>query len=525
MSAVALVCSVLAIAPPAVEPRGPSVLAPEELGRTKEPDRSLTFIGYFLTRAEVTNVAPTNDLFKGQVVGRLFGPNTTSTSSDKAFFFEQRFIPYFVYEPDITGDRARLRASFELDWTFGDTSNGAGGNFGSAISADQVNLQTQNLAIEVDIARGWSFNLGLQRLYDTVLDPYRTPVNRMQYTGERLAFWGTDAVGLRVQGREGEQRFDFGAYLLYENLIQRDDDVVLLEAGTDRHLGKTWHVGATFRYLRDSSQGQGGVGILGQGPDSQLADYMGAYRFTIPDETEQWRAHFAWLGVNTSYNPLFEAGRWAASGFAVGNFGQVSADVPGPASGFYKLANVLGLAANARVGFKYGRTDADHLAADLIYTSGDANGLEDGTYSGVVTGNTWAAPGAIFTSHGAYLLMPHANVVNRYYAAVADISNAGFGLMAATLNLSGDIIRNRLAAKLGGAAGASPVQPLGGGRFIGAELNARVSWTIRPFLDLEAHAAHLWLGDFYDSFETVVGEGPRPRNPWTAFLTLKWLMI
>jgi hypothetical protein len=431
-----------------------------------------------------------------------------------------------MVEPRLTNKKARLRASFEIDWTFGDTSNSTGGNFGSAINADQVNLQTQNLAVEIDLFRSWSLNLGLQRLYDSGLDPYRTAVDQMMLTGERLAFWGTDAVGATLHGTELGQRFEIGAYQLYENFIQEDDDVALFTFATDRHIFRTWHVGGTFRYLRDTSQGEGGISILGQGPDSQLAEYMGAYRFTIPDSVEAWRAHFVWPGLNTSYNPQLTAGRIGASAFAVANFGQIVAAIPNQPGDFQKLTNVAGVAANARVAVRYGRSPRDHVAADVLYTSGDANGLEDGTYSGVITGNTWGGPGAIFASHGAYLLMPHATVVNRFYAAVPDISNAGYGLTAATLGVSYDIVKNKLAARMGGAVGRSNVQPLGGGNFIGAELNGNIAWRIRPLLDLEAHGAWMKLGDWFDSPEIVTApQATRPQDPWTVFLALKWLII
>lgn len=515
----------------ALPPPAPTTAAQENieaLGRTKKPDRQLQFFGYFLTRAEMTNISPENDLFKGQIIGRLFGPNTTTTSADRAVFIEQRFLPIFIYEPRLTNHKARLRAAFELDWTFGDSSYGTGGNFGGGFNADQVNLQTQNVEIEIDLPRrGWSLNVGLQRLYDSAYNPYTTPVSTLMDTGERLAFWGSDAVGATLYGRERDWRFKAGAYQLYENNIQQDDDVSLFELAVDRHILKSWHVGGTLRYLRDTSDGEGGLGILGQGPDSQLADYMGTYRFTIPDDVEEWRGHFAWAGLNTNYNTGFAAGRFSASGFGVLNLGQIVTSITDQPGDFQKLTNVVGFAGNAKVGFKYGRSTNDHVIGELVYSSGDANGLEDGTYSGVVTGNTWGGPGAVFTSTGTYLLMPHANVVNRFYAAALDLSNAGYGLTAGAFSARYDVIRNKLSAKVGVAAGRANVTPLEGKNFMGAEYNLNVNWMIKPMLELGVHAAYLQLGDFYRAPEIVVGSDgtSRPRNPWTTFGTLKWLMF
>ncbi|MCA9655193.1 MAG: hypothetical protein H6712_00125 [Myxococcales bacterium] len=529
--------SLLAWAPPPTAPDPATTTTPEELGRTRRPGKDLTFFGYFFTRAEMTNVSPENDLFKGQIVGRLFGPNTTRTSKDRAVFLEQRFIPFFIYEPKVLSRHARIRASFEIDWTYGDVNNSAGGNFGSAFTADQVNLQTQNVEAEFDVpgTKHWYVDLGLQRLYDTALDPYRTVFEHMTLTGTRLNFWGSDAVGVTVHGLAGGQKIKLGAYQLYENLIQKDDDVALFEAATDRHLGRGVHVGGHVRYLRDASSGAGGVGLLGQGPASPLAGYTGAFRVPIPGGIESYRSHFVWTGADASYNPLLTAGWWGASAYVVGNFGRMLAEDPERPDHYDELFKVRGVAANARVALRYGRTPHDMVSLESAYTSGDADGITDGVYNGVITGNTWGAPGALMTSHGAYLLMPHAYVVNRFYAAVTDPSNLGFGLWSANLNASYDIVPNKLEVKVGGAVARSNIKPLAGERFIGGELNGRITWRLRPLVAIEAHAAHLWLGGFFRSPEVLSASSDEdlaagtpqalPRNPWTAFLSLRWLMV
>ena len=46
---------------------------------------------------------------------------------------------------------------------------------------------------------------------------------------------------------------------------------------------------------------------------------------------------------------------------------------------------------------------------------------------------------------------------------------------------------------------------------------------MRVFMDLELHAAYLWLGDFYDHPEVNGNKMERPMNPWTVFATFKWI--
>ncbi|MEO1266476.1 MAG: hypothetical protein AAFX99_00165, partial [Myxococcota bacterium] len=81
---------------------------PQDLGettheQTTEGDGSqVQFLSLFFTRAEVGNVAPENDLFRGQTVGRLFGPNTTRSSEDeRSYFVEQRLLPFIIVTPDV----------------------------------------------------------------------------------------------------------------------------------------------------------------------------------------------------------------------------------------------------------------------------------------------------------------------------------------------------------------------------------------------------------------------------------------
>ena len=114
----------------------------------RKPLKEFQFLAYFFTQGVFNNIYAKNDLLKGQTVGRLFGGNTTNTGQH-SFYFEQRLIPFIIYQPKLLDGKAILRMSFEIDWTWGDASYGAGGNFGGGFNADQVNLQTQNIELEL----------------------------------------------------------------------------------------------------------------------------------------------------------------------------------------------------------------------------------------------------------------------------------------------------------------------------------------------------------------------------------------
>lgn len=486
--------------------------------------REFQFIAYFFNKMVMNNVFAKNDFLKGQTVGRLFGGNTTTTSGFQTFYFEQRILPFIIYQPKLLDGRALLRMSFEIDWTWGDASYGTGGNFGSAISADQVNIQTQNVELELIPFKRWAVNLGLQRLYDTPYNPYRTFFNTMTYTGYRLAFWGTDAVGISVRHDRDFTRYKAGYYQLYENNIQQKDDVVLYEWMMEKDWTPTWRQGISVWYVNDRGNGEGGVSILGQGLNSLLSFYNGTFRFPLGNTPQEpYKADIYWVGTFWNCNPEFTLGRGLLTGFLVHNFGKVH--VKKKNLGWQKTAGISGFAANLRTGYRYGQTAQDAVTLDLLYTTGDNDTLSDGKYSGIITGNTWGSPAAIFISSGSYLLFSHGNVVNRYIAAIGDLSNMGLGVVGGTANLEKSIIPHKLAIKLGAAAAWSQFAPPRGGRFMGNELNFRLDFRPKVFMNVELHGAYLWLGKFYESSLVNSGADKKPHDPWTVFLDLKWLMF
>ena len=487
----------------------------------EQSNKEFQYIAFFYNHYVNSNIYPTNDFLKGQVIGRLYGQNTTTTSDTlRASYAEQRILPFFIYQPKLFNGRAILRASFEIDFTWGDASYGTGGNFGGGPSGDQVNLQTQNIELELIPASGWAVNIGLQRMYDTPHNPYRTFVDQLLNTSYRLNYWGTDGIGVTVRRDADFYKWKAGIFQLYENSIQRDDDVHMMEFTYQRALGLRWHWGGSLYYVRDRSNGQGGPSILGQGLNSTLNDYNGTFRFGFG--SNDYRADVIWLGTYFSYNQSKMMDNWFMNGYLNYNLGRTELKAndqwdTGP--------SISGLGANLRGGYRYGKTPNDAIWADLIYTTGDEDGLADDQYSGVMTGNTWATPGGLNVAHGGYLLFPHANVVNRYVAAVTDISNLGYGLAGGTINLGHDFIPYKLHGKVGLASAFSNVEPTRGGRFMGLEGNFKIGYQLGVFMELELHAAYLWLGDFYDSPSVNGGSSERPVNPYTSLLVFKWLMF
>lgn len=484
-----------------------------------------TFIGYSFTRTTVSNVTPTNDVLQGQVIGRLYGSNSTNTTDRASFYTEQRFVPFIVYKPDILDGYATFRTLMKIDYTFGDQSYGIGNNRGGGLSGGQINLQTLMANVEIRPPDSkWNAVVGLQRMFDNPMDPNTNTLELAQTTGYKLSFWGTQAVGAAVfADLTPTLKSRFGAYQLWENQISLDDDVYLVMADLKNRATKNWEVGYSLWYLRDAGRNAGGISILGQGLTSALAEYNGAVRLDLRQTgaaTQNYKANLFWAGMNFAYNRDFIDGPWMADGYGILNVGTI--DSVGVTTG--RAGEVLSGAVNAGLHYKYGMTNKDKVWVEGLFTSGDTDGIKDGKVNSILTGNVWGSPVGIYGTHRAFLLFPDPQVVNRYYSAVHDISNMGFGTSAVFVNAQKDFIPNRFSGKVGFAGAISNVAPPKGGNFIGSEINAELKYNLKVFLTLGVSGAYMMNGDFYDSPRVRSSPG-KPDNPWVLFTSLSWLMF
>ncbi len=486
------------------------------------PIREFQFIGYSFTRMTASNVSPTNEILQGQVIGRLFGQNSTNTLAQTSVYVEQRFVPFFVYQPKVLDGFATFRSLFKIDYTWGDQAYGVGNNRGGGLNAGQINLQTLLANVEIRPSDNWNIVVGLQRLFDNVRDPNVTTVQVAQTSGYKLSFWGTQAVGINsFININPATKARLGMFQLWENEIRSDDDVVLWMIDIESRVKPLLELGVDLWYIYDRGKNSGGISVLGQGLNSALAEYNGAFRLRLPGQTQTYTADIFWLGGRIAYNRDFLMGRWWYDLYAITNIGKI--DSVGD-NGSKKAADVFGLALNGQISYKYGMTANDKINMEFLITTGDQNNAMDGKVNSVITGNVYGSPVGIYSNHRAYLLFPDPQVVNRYYSAVHDISNMGYGVTALFTNYMRDWIPNKLNTKMGLAMAFSNVIPKGGGSLIGTELNFELRYNLKVFLSWTFSAAYMKVGDFYDS-KDVTYFGHKPKDPWVVFTTLNWLMF
>jgi hypothetical protein len=469
-------------------------------------DDGFTFLGLLSTRFVVTDVTTDNPLLNGQLVGVLGGLNQTTTSEQAGAYTEHRAGAFFRYAPPVLDGRAALDAAFEIDFGFGDASYGIGGNTGGGYGADQVNLQTRRLSGRYELAEDTVAVVGLQFVADGVHDPGASKLDDLIRSGGKLIFFGSEAAGATVYGMArtaaGAEllRYRVGAYTLLEQGLGDPDDVTLWMADAQVAPAHALRVGAHAWWLRDRAGGQGGA--FGSGPTSALSELQGGprldYRADGSALAPEVDADLLWLAADVGYNARLDMGDVGATAVAVANLGALYVTEQPD-------AGTQGYLVDAEARWRFAPGDGSIVRAEALWSRGDGPGKD--YYTGVVTGNSYGAVGAVYMTHGCYLLFPDPGAINRQVSAVYDVSGAGEGVVAVTASAGYDLIPSRLTVGVGfGHASTAAMAP------VGTEINARV--VAKPWVlgNLGAHGAML------------LGTG-LPQDPWTVLASLDWLVF
>lgn len=511
-------------------------LAHEMSLNTYQPTHApeLRFMGLYTSRAVHSNVSASG-LLDDQLVGRLYGDNGSTTLNEGRNYLEQRVLGFFNYQPLSVNKKARLKAGFEIDFTFGDSANSAGSNTGGAINGDQVNLQTKRLLVEVDLSQNLQLVVGLQPLSDSAHNPTVSNPHDLLSGGGRLLFWGTDASGVSLFGHWGDHLARASLFYLNLNESAEDDDVLLWMGDTELRLFPEMTLGLHLWYLSDRSGAKAG------GVDSAISQYTGATYLDLGPDLAN--TQLLWAGTDFSYNRGRKGGPFSLDLAFFINSGQMQVrpgdcrdgvdDIRCPRDANGKVtpyldqdADLLAFLLDGQLGYRWGRGDWDLLTLGVLYATGDEN-PNDRILSSPVTGNSFGTPGALFAHHRSLLLFPDPRSVNRHVGVVYDPGNMGYGLQAVFASGATDLLAETLNLKLGLAYAASAAAPLDQKvRAIGAEVNAELIYRAAPFLWFGAHAGIARLGRFLESVERVpVSALPQSNQPWSLALSLTWVQL
>ncbi len=475
-----------------------------------EPRVGLDAVALVQIRTSTSNLVTTNPLLDGQVVGAIGGASGVVVDPTAvAAATEQRVGLFTRYAPRLLDGRASLNGAFEIDFAWGDSAYGTGGNVGGGFGGDQVNLQTRRLSADVLARRGIAsvrVEAGLQWLGDSELDPAGLGPDALFHAGAHGMLFASEAAGVVAYGRLADAwgtrfRGRLGLFTLSEQGFTVPDDVWVMVADASAVPGWRSSVGVHVAWMQDRSGGTGGA--LGQGPVSPLSALQGGPSLDLYDGAPvppdaRADADLVWLFADVGYNPALGAGALGATAMAGALVGRLYAPLA-PDDG------VLGFFGDAELRWRWTQGAGSVARVETLVTSGDDPNPD--SYTGLVTGNSYGVAGAVYATHGMLLLFPDRGAINRLVSVVPDSSNAGRGLRAVTAGVGLDLVPDRLTTSvgLGTATDAATV-------WMGTELNAAVVGRPLWGMDLGLRGAVLFPGP------DLTG------TPWTALLTLDWLV-
>lgn len=441
-----------------------------------------TFLGVVQTRASATNVVSTNPFFNGQIVGVLDGPNGTVVSEeDRSVTTEQRAVGFLSYRPVVLSGQAGLTAAFEVDFAWGDSAYGTGGNAGGGFGGDQVNLQTRRLYADFDAGPTHTL-VGLQFMGDGVNDPTRVgSLDALYRSGGRLMVFGSEAAGVQSFGAVDMLSGDtlswrLGAFTLLEGSFSDNDDVGLLLADAQLSPAPGLALGLHAWHLRDRSGGA-------LGPTSALSALQGAAEVDHPGTVVD--ADLSWLGLDGGYNADLSIGRAGVHGVVLANLGRLYIEQETDQDLRSLLIDVEGRA-------RYAPGAGSIVRAEVLYSAPD-----------FVTGNSYGIVGAAWGTHGCLLLHPDSLAINRQVAQFSDVSAGGAGMVSLSGSLGYDLVPNRLNLTIGG--GHAIV-----GEGSAQELNGRLTLSPLPLLETGLAGAYLSRPD---------------TDAWMVLGTLDWMVF
>ena len=372
----------------------------------------------------------------------------------------------------------------------GNNTLGVGRNGGGALGGDRINLETKNVYVWFKLPNTTlDFTVGLQNQSDA-------------YAG--LIFGGADMAGIFSTGKFGPVATTFGWAKLYENNVNKTDDMTLYVASAKFSPVKELKIGANFYFLQDDT---GKVSATTELPGDPATAFTGTNLFNVGG-----------LNKKRVYTPgvdfAFNAGPATLSGFALYQFGKIDFLAPGSTD-----LNLRAFAADIRADLNAG---PGKLFFEGLYVSGGSLDNNSNKYQSIVTlSDLNASPGgnSFFARTDMSILLVNGDDINTSQALVgaaaspgADATSPGNGgrgiwhiaagfTMKMGDKLTGKVGAGYLAAtKLlqsdqGGASAATTRK----GKSMGTEVNANVNYNIMKGLDFGLYGAYAWLGDFYKS--------------------------
>ncbi len=449
--------------------------------------------GFYRSKAYVSNFF---DVGGAPSLRTGIGADATQTNA----FVEQRFRVKF----DFGTENVKAVWFLESDMLWGDSAgnsltasgtipSGAARNSGGALGADRINTETKNIYVWFKVPNtSMDFTVGLQNSTDA-------------YAG---VFWGAaDFAGITTTGTFEPVKYKLGWYKLYENAVQKTDDMTLYLIQTAFSPTKEVKLGLNLYFVQDDTgkiASASELPVTGTGGNANPLGALNKKRIYTP-------------GVDVA----FKVGPATLSGFGVYQFGKI--DYLDPALRDIDI-NAFMLDGRADMNVGPGKAFLEGL-----YISGGDNPSDK--YKSIVTlATNEASPGgnSSYTRTNMYMMLASPDTINVSQCFVgcsgAEVSSDpganGRGIWHVAAGYQQNLMKQLMGAVNVGYLAATKRLTVAdanrGGNGMGTEVNAQLSYNLYKGLDVGVVGSYVFIGDFFKE------SGEKPKDPWTGYARVNY---
>ncbi|MEI6825792.1 MAG: hypothetical protein WCK54_09385 [Desulfuromonadales bacterium] len=357
----------------------------------------------------------------------------------------------------------KLVTKFEFDYNWIGNSayvNARGG--GGALGADTVNMETKNIYLDLNVAKGLNTKIGMQGYNDSF----------------KGIIFDADMAGLLLSHEYANASVTAGLFRF-----------------ADRTAANWSDINTIGRYTQDMFSLDGKYNVS---KDLKLG---AAYYYFDDNRVAAKEAKVHTLGVNAEG----AVGPVSLSGFALGQFGDY--DAANSAKGYaFNLGAKMPLAGGT------GRTE-------FLYASGGDKGKSLYIPESTVAGAPFDTEGGGFYDNEMILLSRDKNATTVDYAIVYTVNNKDQGVMFASAGYD-----YTFTPKLSGSANLGlgwVAKDLANhkSKYLGTEFNVESNYQLMPSVTLGARAGYVVLGDYFKNADI---NGNTPDNVYDVKLLAKF---
>ncbi len=443
-----------------------------------------------------------------------YGYNNIELSDDSQTraFVDQRTRIYFNLK---SGENVGGTVAFEIDFRWGDIAYSVARNWGGALQADTINIETKNAYLWFKTSYGAKYTIGMQGFTD-------------EYMG--IIFGGADMAGIRGDYNiSKDTSLMAGWFLFSDRNVKVNDGIYFIPITLKQKMGNNTLSFSLYGLFDDGGRLGERLAYGSTTTPSELdlssnrtSIVNGAnnipHKTNLPAEYQRARVYYG--GVNFSG----KSGNVAYTLFGLYNWGTIMGATHASTPFARRLnMNISSYALHAMADVSLG---SGTLRGRALYVSGGDKNRE--AYNGMVTGNQYSVGADLpLLCSDLLILIRTSEDISHSAALLPDVNNNGRGafLVYADYNHK---LTNKLSLQVGAGYlqandnrvdGNAASGTKDAGMHMGTEVNAQLKYVLDKNMSITGAVAWADLGDYYNDYTNTA---IHPDSLWRALVKFNY---